>query len=245
MTTASPTLPVTTREDALAPRRVEGPRRWWDWVLAADPGLGQLQAGWRSLVSMVTALAVGYGLAAALDVPAMLGMMVGGMMGLMSAFAVAENTVPRLARSIMWMPFPFSAVLPLAAWLSHDRGLELSLMVVGLGVTFFLARFGALALLTGMMLFNSLMVGMMAAVPLNLCGELFVVAVATAAAVLAARLLLCYPMPREDLLRTQRAFVIEARRVAGSAAEALAPAAHRAGDRGGDRAAGQAAAVQK
>ncbi|WP_328582018.1 FUSC family protein [Streptomyces sp. NBC_00370] len=245
MTTASPTLPVTTREDALAPRRVEGPRRWWDWVLAADPGLGQLQAGWRSLVSMVTALAVGYGLAAALDVPAMLGMMVGGMMGLMSAFAVAENTVPRLARSIMWMPFPFSAVLPLAAWLSHDRGLELSLMVVGLGVTFFLARFGALALLTGMMLFNSLMVGMMAAVPLNLCGELFVVAVATAAAVLAARLLLCYPMPREDLLRTQRAFVIEARRVAGSAAEALAPAAHRAGDRGGDRAAAQAAAVQK
>ncbi|MEV8566983.1 FUSC family protein [Streptomyces sp. NPDC051322] len=208
---------------AVAPRRVGGPRRWWDGVLAADPGLGQLQAGWRSLVSVTTGLLVGYGMSVALTLPAMLGMMVGGMMGLMSAFAIAENTPLRLTRAILWMPFPFSAVLPLAAWLHQDRVLELTLMVVGLSLTFFLARFGPLALLTGMMLFNSFMVGMMANIPLNLCGKLFVVALVSSAAILAARLLLCCPMPREDLLRTQRAFVVEARRVGDAATAALDP----------------------
>ncbi|MFG2137725.1 FUSC family protein [Streptomyces sp. NPDC048650] len=208
---------------AFAPHRVGGPRRWWDGVLAADPGLGQLQAGWRSLVSMVTALAVGYGMSVALELPAMLGMMVGGMMGLMSAFVVAENTPFRLARAILWMPIPYSAVLPVAAWLHQDRVLELSLMVAALAVAFLLARFGALALLTGMMLFNAFMVGMMADIPLNLCGELFVVALVSSVAVLLARLVLCYPMPREDLLRTQRAFVVEARRVADAASAALDP----------------------
>ncbi|WP_329458455.1 FUSC family protein [Streptomyces sp. NBC_01497] len=215
----------TTRHHPLpvAPRRVGGPRRWWDWVLAADPGLGQLQAGWRSVISMITALAVGYGMSVALGLPAMLGMTIGGMMGLMSAFAVAENTAPRLARAILWMPIPFSAVLPLTATLHDNRPLELSLMGFGLALTFFLARFGTMYLLTGMMLFNSFMVGMMAAIPLNLSFKAFLVAFVCCAAVLAARLLFCYPMPREDLLRTQRAFVVEARRVADAAVAALDP----------------------
>ncbi|MEU8707458.1 FUSC family protein [Streptomyces sp. NPDC048565] len=204
-----------------------GPRRRWDWILAADPGLGQLQAGWRTLVAMVTSLAVGYGMARALDVPAMIGMMVGGMMGLMSAFAVAENTWQRLGRAILWMPFPYAAVLWLAAELHDDRGLEISLMVAALALTFFLARFGQLSLLTGMMLFNGLMVGMMADIPASMSGKAFVVALVSAAAVLATRLVFCYPMPREDLLRTQRAFVVEARRVADAAVETLDPDADR------------------
>ncbi|MFD5875380.1 FUSC family protein [Streptomyces sp. NPDC060322] len=207
----------------MAPHRVGGPRRRWDWVLAADPGLGQLQAGWRTLVAMVTSLAVGYGMARALDVPAMIGMMVGGMMGLMSAFAVAENTWQRLSRAILWMPFPYAAVLWLAAELHDDRGLEITLMVVALALTFFLARFGPLHLLTGMMLFNGLMVGMMANIPPAVTGKAFAIALVSAVAVLLTRLLLCYPMPREDLLRTQRAFVVEARRVADAAVEALDP----------------------
>ncbi|MDQ0797818.1 FUSC family protein [Streptomyces sp. B1I3] len=212
---------------AVAPRRVGGPRRRWDWVLAADPGLGQLQAGWRTLVAMVTALAVGHVMARALGIPVMTGMMVGGMMGLMSAFAVAENTWQRLTRAILWMPIPYSAVLWLAAELHDDRGLEISLMVGALALTFFLARFGPLYLLTGMMLFNGLMVGMMANIPAAMAGKAFAVAVVSAAAVLVTRLLLCYPMPREDLLRTQRAFVVEARRVADAAVDTLDPDADR------------------
>ncbi|UNS98565.1 FUSC family protein [Streptomyces tubbatahanensis] len=206
-----------------APRRVSGPRHWWDWVLAADPGLGQLQAGWRTLTSMVTALAVGYGMSVATGVSAMLGMMVGGMIGLMSSFAVAENTPLRLTRAILWLPVPFSAILPVSAWLHQDRVLELCLMGVAIALLFFLLKFGTIALLTGMMMFNAFLVGMMTPIPLHSCGWLFVIAVTTAVAVVGVRLLLCYPMPREDLLRTQRAFVVEARRVADAAATALDP----------------------
>ncbi|MEV6312082.1 FUSC family protein [Streptomyces sp. NPDC051840] len=212
---------------SLVPHRVGGRRRRWDWVLAADPGLGQLQAGWRTFVAMVTSLAAGWAMARALDVPAMIGMMVGGMMGLMSAFAVAENTWQRLTRAILWMPFPYTAVLWLAAELHDDRGLEITLMVVALALTFLLARFGQLALLTGMMLFNGLMVGMMAGIPSAMTGKAFAIALVSAVSVLLTRLLLCYPMPREDLLRTQRAFVVEARRVADAAVEALDPDADR------------------
>ncbi|WP_394428403.1 FUSC family protein [Streptomyces sp. SGAir0957] len=219
--TAVPT-PRTAAAD-LAPRRVAGPRRGWDWVLAADPGLGQLQAGWRSLVAMVTSLAVGHVMAGALHIPDMIGMMVAGMMGLMSAFAVAENTWDRLARAILWMPFPYSAVLWLCASLNGQRTAQMVLMISALALTFFLARFGPMALLTGMMLFNGLMVGMLAGIPAALVGKAFTVALVSAAAVLATRLLLCYPMPREDLLRTQRAFVVEARRVADAAVDALDP----------------------
>ncbi|WP_413804468.1 FUSC family protein [Streptomyces sp. OE57] len=211
-----------------APHRVGGPRRWWDWVLAADPGLGQLQAGWRALVCMTTALAVGYWMAHALDIPAMLGMMVGGMMGMMSSFVIAENTPLRLARASLWMAFPYSAALPAAAWLSSHRVLELCVLVVVLAFAFFLVRFGSLGLLTGMMMFNAFVVGAIVHIPLGECDKLFAVAVVTSVAVLAARLLLCYPMPREDLLRTQRAFLVEARRVADAAATALDPDADQA-----------------
>ncbi|MFE4772872.1 FUSC family protein [Streptomyces sp. NPDC056713] len=226
--TTPDTLPDTstafeTAAADLAPHRVAGPRRWWDWVLAADPGLGQLQAGWRSLVAMVTSLAVGYGMAQALSIPDMIGMMVAGMMGLMSAFAVAENSWDRLARAILWMPFPYTAVLWLCATLNGERVPQMVLMIAALALTFFLARFGPMALLTGMMLFNGLMVGMLAGIPAALVGKAFAVALVSAAAVLVTRLLLCYPMPREDLLRTQRAFVVEARRVADAAVDALDP----------------------
>ncbi|MFH8812224.1 FUSC family protein [Streptomyces hygroscopicus] len=211
-----------------APPRVGGPRRWWDWVLASDPGLGHLQAGWRALVSMSVSLAAGYGMTRVLDVPAMLGMVVGGMMGLMSAFVVAENTPSRLVRASLWLPLPYAAVLPLASWAHQHRMLDLVLMVVGLAVTFFLARFGTFGLLTGMMTFNALMVGGIIVIPMDTCGPLAAIAVVASVAVLIARLLLCYPMPREDLLRTQRAFLVEARRIADAAATALDPDADRA-----------------
>lgn len=207
----------------VAPRRVAGPYRWWDWVLVADPGLGQLQAGWRTLVAMVTSLAVGYGMAQALAVPPMIGMVVAGMMGLMSAFAVSGNSWTQLARAILWMPFPYTVVLWLAATLHGDRTLEIGLNVAALTLTFLLARFGPLALLTGMMLFNGLMVGTIAGIPVGMTGKAFAIALVSAAAVLATRLLLCYPMPREDLLRTQRAFVVEARRLVDATVDALDP----------------------
>ncbi|MFL4901985.1 FUSC family protein [Streptomyces sp. MMS24-I2-30] len=204
------------------PDRVGGPRRWWDWILAADPGLAALQAGWRSLVSMPAGLAAGYAMAQAVDVPAMFGLMVGGIMGLVTSIAVAENSALRLANAILWLPFPFAAALALSSWLHPHRTLETCLLVVVIALQFLLMRYvPPFGLLTGIALLVGFMIASIAVVPLGICGWIFLVAVVTAVAVLAARLLLCFPMPREDLLRTQRAFLIEARRVMDAAATAL------------------------
>ncbi|WP_169316882.1 FUSC family protein [Actinacidiphila oryziradicis] len=208
--------------------RVGGPRRCWDWVLAGDPGLGHLQAGWSSLVSMTVYLAVGYGMSNALGVPAMLGMLVCGLMGMVSSFAVAGSTPLRLARAILCLAIPYAAMLPLASWLHPDRPLELCLNVFTVALGNFLIRFGPIGMLIGIAMFSGFSVGVTADIPLEDCGPLFVIAVVASVAVLAARLLLCYPRPRKDLLRTQRAFVVQARRVVNAAATALDPDAGQA-----------------
>lgn len=211
-----------------APRRIGGPRRLWDWVFTADPGLGHLQAGWRSLVSMVVGFAGGYEMASVLHIPTMLGLMIGGTLGLISTIVITDNTPPLLARSMLWMPIPFSAATSVSVWLHPHRVLEMWLAVASMALLLFLVRFGPLGLVTGVMTFAPFLIGLTTNIPLDDCGKLAVVSLVTAVALLMARLILCCPTPREDLLRTQRAFVIEARRVADAAATALDPEADQA-----------------
>ena len=179
-------------------------------------------------MSLVIGFAAGYEMARALDIPSTLGLMVGGVLGLISALIIAENTPLRLARSLLWMPIPFSAMLSLSVWLHPHHVLEPWLVVAAMALLFFLFRFGSLGIVTGIMLFASFLIGLTANIPLDDCGWLSIIAMGSAVALLFARLAFCYPMPREDLLRTQRAFVIEARRVAGTAVTALDPDADRA-----------------
>jgi len=156
-------------------------------------------------------------------------MLFGGVIALVGALVVAENTVPRLAAALVWLPFPFSAAFTLASWLQTNRTLELWLLVVGVALQFFLTRFvPPFGLVAGLTLFVGFLLGFSVRLPLVDSGRVFIVAVVAAVAVLAARLLLCYPMPREDLLRAQRAFVIEARRAVDAAAIALDPDTNRA-----------------
>jgi hypothetical protein len=197
-------------------------------VLARDPGLGHLQAGWCSLVSVTVYLAVGYGMSSALGVPAMVGMVVCGLMGMVCSFTIAESTPLRLARAIGYLTIPYAAAIPLAAWLHPDRPLELCLSVLAVALGNFLVRFGSLGVLTGIVMLSGFVVGVVGDIPLQECSQLFVIAVVASVAVLAARLLLCHPRPRKDLLRTQRAFVIEARGVVDAAATALDPDADQA-----------------
>ncbi|WP_435131492.1 FUSC family protein [Actinacidiphila sp. bgisy144] len=214
--------PRPRRHRALMPRRVGGPRRWWDWVLAADPGLADLQSAWRTLISLVAGLAVGYGMAHALNLPAMLGMMIGAMIGQLSANLVAENTLTKLAAGILPMPLPMLAGLTASTWTQPHRTLAVWIVSAALVVVFACLKFGPVALRYGLLLFVSLLMGALMPLTRAQCGRLLVVALVVAVACLAGRIVLCYPTPYEDLLRTQRAFVVEARRVAGSAAEVVA-----------------------
>src|ERR1700683_2665652 len=53
-----------------------------DWFSVRDPGWGRAQMGWRTLVGLVAGLAAGYFVAPALGLPALLGLVFGGLLGL-------------------------------------------------------------------------------------------------------------------------------------------------------------------
>ncbi|MER5917657.1 FUSC family protein [Streptomyces sp. NPDC001982] len=180
------------------------------------------------LVCLSVGLTVGYELSHPLGVPVFLSMTLGAVMGQVIPSVVAENTPLRLARAVLWTPLPFCALLPLALWLHPHRILSMCLLGLVTAMVFVLARFGQIWLITGIMMFVASMVGSVVTIPLALCGRIFLLVIATAAAVLVAWLVLCYPMPREELRRTQRAFLVEARQIAEAASLALAPDADRA-----------------
>jgi hypothetical protein len=209
--------PTSFRSD----QRLVGPRHWWDWVLAFDPGLANLQAARRTLVSLVVGFATGYAMAHAVGIPTALGLSLGGMMGIVSATTIAENTPMRLVRAMIWTPFPACAALALGVWLHPHRVLEMSAVVATMALFFYLPRYGTLGLVTGINAFVFCLFGGMTPLPLHYCGRLAIVVGTVSVAMLAARLALCPPTPRKDMLRAQRAFVIEARRVTGAAAQAL------------------------
>jgi hypothetical protein len=173
------------------------------------------------MVSLIAAFATGYGMAHALDVTPRLGMTAGAVMAMVSSLLVNEGTAKLLARSLLFMPFPAFGALALGVWLQPHRVLDMWLVAAEIAVWFYVVRYGPFGLLAGVMGFAFLLFGTISPMPMQDACRLALVAAVIAVALLTARLVLCYPMPREDLLRTQRAFVIQARRVAAAAADTL------------------------
>ncbi len=190
-------------------------------VLAADPGLGRLQTGWRTAVSMVAGLAAGYGMAVLLGAPVLFGLMVGGMQGMITSITVGENTPGGLAKWLLWTVIPFSGGLALSAALHAHHTVELGVLVVVLAAQLYVTRLGKIGLYSAAVFFSAYLSGVIIGIPPSALGGLVIIAVTVVLALVAARLVLCRPTPREDLIRTQRAFVVEARRFADAAASAL------------------------
>lgn len=220
--------PARTPRPLRTRKRLVGPPRWWDWVLAFDPGLANLQAAWRAVVSLITAFATGYGMAKALDITPQLGLSAGGVLAMVSSLMINEPTAKRLARSLLFMPIPASAALALGVWIHPHRVVGIWLIVATMTVWFYVVRYGSLGLLAGTMGFAFLLFGTITPMPMEDVGWLALIAAVAAVALLTARLVLCHPMPREDLLRAQRAFVIEVRRMAAAAEDTLSGGADQA-----------------
>jgi hypothetical protein len=177
---------------------------------------------------MLVSLAAGYGMAAALDVSALVIMLLAGFTGLMSSMFVAETAPRRLVRAMLYLPVPLCAPLLLGTWLAPYRPAELVLAgVVTAGALLVIGR-GPLGAVTWMLGFIGLLLSSMQAVPRALWWQIILSMFAVSVALLVARLLLCYPTPREDLRRAQRAFVVETRRILTAAAGELDPG-HRSG----------------
>ena len=191
-----------------------------DWLSVRDPGSGRAQMGWRTLVGLVAGLATGYFAAPALGLPALLGLVFGGLLGLLPGLIVADAPAGQLARHLAFFLPAFALALLLGVWLAPHKAAGLALIVVarpaGLSVSlrarWALLRHSAVRLLPRWAAAADLAPGV-SAVPRGRGRGRGRDLPRAGGAVLVP--------PGADLRRTQRAFQAACRRAAASAAGVL------------------------
>ena len=198
-----------------------GVRSGTDWFSVRDPGWGRAQMGWRTLVGLVAGLAAGYFVAPALGLPALLGLVFGGLLGLLPGLLVGDAPAGELARHLAWYLPPFALAQLLGIWLAPHKAAGLALIVVAAFLQAYLARFGHDGLSFGIAFFAFYLNGLLAPISLQVYPRALAVAVAAVAATFLARAVLCWYRPVRDLRRTQRAFQAACRRATASAAAVL------------------------
>lgn len=193
-----------------------------DWFSVRDPGWGRAQMGWRTLVGLVAGLAAGYFVAPALGLPALLGLVFGGLLGLLTGLVVADAPAGELARHLAWYLPAFALTQLLGVWLAPHKAAGLALLVVVVFLQGYLSRFGHDGHSFGVALFAFYLVGLLAPISLPVYPRALAVAAAAVAAIFLARTVLCcWYRPVRDLRRTQRAFQAACRRAAASATGVL------------------------
>lgn len=125
------------------PRREEPPGSWLRRVLlATDPGLLRLRLGVRALIAVAVAILVESRVAPAVGVPALVGVLLGGMVAMNGSF-VASGRPPREAyATLAWFPVVASVGVVLAGLLAPWRVASLAGFVVTMVVAVFVRRFG-------------------------------------------------------------------------------------------------------
>jgi hypothetical protein len=91
-----------------------------------DPGWGQAQMAWRTLVGLVAGMATGYFVAPALGLPTLLGLTFGGLLGLLPGLLVADAPAGELASSLAWYLPSFALGELLGIWLAPHQAAGLS-----------------------------------------------------------------------------------------------------------------------
>ena len=192
-----------------------------DWFSVRDPGWGRAQMGLRTLVGLVAGMGTGYLVAPALGLLALLGLLFGGLLGLLTGLVVADAPAGELARHLAWYLPAFALTQLLGVWLAPHKAAGLALLVVMVFLQGYLPRFGHDGHSFGIGLFAFYLVGLLAPISLQAYPRALAVAAAAVAAIFLARAVLCWYRPMRDLRRTQRAFQAACRQAAGSAAGVL------------------------
>ena len=192
-----------------------------DWFSVRDPGWGRAQMGWRTLVGLVAGLAAGYFVAPALGLPALLGLVFGGLLGLLPGLSVGDAPAGELARHLGWYLPPFAIAQLLGIWLAPHKVAGLALIVVAAFLQTYLSRFGHDGHSFGIALFAFYLNGLLVPISLQVFPRALAAAATALVAVFLARAVLCWYRPVRDLRRTQRAFQAACRRAAASAAGVL------------------------
>ncbi|HEU4675607.1 MAG TPA: hypothetical protein VFS29_06455, partial [Motilibacteraceae bacterium] len=124
-------------------RRPEPPASWVRRaVLASDPGLLRLRLGLRAVLGVAVAILVEGQVAPVVGVPALVAVLLGGMVAMNGAF-VASGRPPREAfATLAWFPVVATAGVVLAGLLSGHRVVSLAGFVVAMVVAVYVRRFG-------------------------------------------------------------------------------------------------------
>jgi uncharacterized membrane protein YccC len=219
-----------------------------DAFAASDPGLNRLLQAAELVVGLAATIAVIHAFvqwthALWIEAPAgapaavtaqlaaqhhgvtLLAMIIGGIVALLSAFAVQETAPREQAITMALMPVPVLAMIAVAVLLvpHHVAGIVVMAVVMGLGTygRKFVPRFGPRAFLCGALLFVGYLFGFLSngAVEEHQLGWIAAVLWIAVAINLALKLAIWGPLARRRLDRVARAFHARCRGVIAAAAE--------------------------
>lgn len=229
-----------------------------DVLLAFDPGLNQLLMATGVMAGIAACLGAIYlfsqvthamwieapagvhlspAMVAQLDAQhhgvTLLAMLLGGLIGMLSAFAVVDTDPRELAVTMALMPLPMLATMALSVQFLHERTLGILAMAVVMGVGTYIPKFGSKigprAFVFGQMLFVGYLVGFLSrgAVADKDLGWIAAILWVAAAVCFVLKLAVFVPLRRGALRRTIQAFFARSRGVIASSADVFTAAAGR------------------
>jgi uncharacterized membrane protein YccC len=227
-----------------APRlSLGGPSAVFDRLVGSDPGLNRLRN------ALMTVLTIGAIIEAewlfvhfthALQIPVLgakasaaaatqvatanheflvIGIVVGAIVGMISAFGVFDATAEGQLKTILFLPIPMIAAMALGLELGEYRVVSLVDIAILLSIGTYLRRFGPRGMVGGLLLFLGDFLGFFlhAAVTLSDLGWLSAeIGVGLLVAII-VRFALFYPRPAKALERMERSYAARARRVTATA----------------------------
>ncbi|MET3452848.1 FUSC family protein [Curtobacterium sp. 1544] len=214
-------MPRTETTNRTAPRRRTRTQRLTDRALALDPGLVKTDGALRTLVAVPAGMAVGYAIATAFGLPAILGVMIGAMPAFITCLVIVDPSTGRTAARTAAVLVPFVVALAGSIALQPFRLLELVLIVVLLFLQFAAASWGAWAADAAIVGFAGYLCGLLLPLPETSVIPLGLVVAGSLAVTIVVRLLF-RPDPHRALLRTRRGFVARGSDVLEASAAVLA-----------------------
>ena len=248
--TAPPAAPPAPARIPLGRRATDAARDRVDALLAFDPGFNQLLLAVGIVVGVAASLGIVYlfmqathalwieppagvrlppaqlaALAAQHHGETLLAMLIGGIIGMLSTFAVVDTEPRQVTTTMALMPIPMLASMALSIQFLHDRTIGILAMAVVMGVGAYLPKFtpqiGQRAFAFGQMLFVGYLIGFLSrgAIVTHDLGWIAAVMWVAIAVNLVLKLAIFLPLRRGALDRTIRAFFARSQAVVVTAAE--------------------------
>jgi uncharacterized membrane protein YccC len=256
MTIAPVRSPAPGRTLLGAVRPVEGAigRRsdWIDRFLGSDPGLNRFRSAFLSVLTIAAILEAEWlfvhfthalqrstgsaalpagetaKLALANHDDLVIMMVLGAIIGLISAFGVIDPGAKGQLITTLFLPFPMIPALALGITLGGHRLVSLILLAIILAAGTYLRRFGPRGMVAGLLMFMGFFFGFFleGAVAIGDMGWLIAAMGVGVVVALAVRFVLFYPRQAKALERTQRSFGARASKVATLALELFDDPSH-------------------